>query len=106
VGNAGESLARGQCRRIAIAAALYQAPSLVVMDRPNSDMDEAGLAGLLETMKRLKERTTTLVMVTENPKLLVNTDKILFLKEGQVMMFGPAKEVLTSLRNKQAVQQG
>jgi ATP-binding cassette, subfamily C, bacterial EexD len=106
VGNAGDRLSRGQCRRIAIAAALYQAPSLVVMDRPNSDMDEAGLAGLLETMQRLKERTTTLVMVTENPKLLVNTDKILFLKEGQVMMFGPAKEVLTSLRSKQAVQQG
>jgi ATP-binding cassette, subfamily C, bacterial EexD len=106
VGKAGENLSQGQCRRIAIAAALYQNPALVVMDRPNSDMDEAGLTGLLETMQVLKQEKTTLVMVTENPKLLVNSDKILFLKDGQTIMFGPAKEVLTNLRSKQVSQQG
>jgi ATP-binding cassette, subfamily C, bacterial EexD len=106
VGKLGPQLSQGQSRRIAVSASLYGDPALVVMDRPNSDLDEAGMASLLEMMKTLKQEKTTLVMVTENPRLLVNTDKILLLKEGQVSVFGPSKEVLTNLRNKQVVQQG
>ena len=106
VGKAGDSLSQGQSRRIAFARALYGDPKLVVMDRPNSDLDEAGMRALLQTMKVLKDEKTTLAMVTENPNLLVNTDKILFLRDGQVVMFGPSKEVLTQLKTKQPVQQG
>lgn len=106
VGNAGDTLSQGQCRRIAFARALYGDPKLVVMDRPNSDLDEEGMRALLQAMEGMKNEKTTLVMVTENPNLLVNTDKILFLKDGQVVMFGPAKEVLTKLKTKQPVQQG
>jgi len=106
VGKAGQHLSQGQCRRIAIAGALYRDPALVVMDRPNADLDETGLIRLLEIMKTLKQEKTTLVMVTENPKLLMNTDKLLFLKDGQTSMFGPTKEVLTNLRSKQGGQQG
>lgn len=105
VGKAGPPLSAGQVRRISIARALYNDPALVVLDRPNADLDEMGMNALRQTINVLKNEKTTLVMVTEHPNFLMNMDKLLFLRDGQVAMFGPAKEVLTQLRNRQPGQQ-
>ncbi len=104
-GRAGSQLSAGQTRRIACARALYGDPSLVVMDRPNSDLDEEGMRALFTTIAGLQKEKTTLVMVTENPNLLRTTDKLLFLKNGQVAVFGPTQEVLAKLANKQPAPQ-
>ena len=56
-------------------------------------------------MSILKQDKTTSVIVTDRPNLLVNMDKILMIKNGQVAMYGPAKDVLKQLTSQQQPQQ-
>lgn len=97
IGEYGSSLSGGQRQRIGLARALYGSPRLVVMDEPNSNLDDAGEKALLQALEQLKQQGITTVIVTHKPALLAGTDKILMLKEGQTSMFGPREEVFKQL---------
>jgi ABC-type protease/lipase transport system fused ATPase/permease subunit len=71
------------------------------MDEPHMNMDDTGLKALIATLQILKNEKKSVVIVTDRPNLLVNTDKLLMLKDGQVAIFGPSKEVLAKLTNPQ-----
>jgi len=94
VGASGEALSAGQRQRIALARALYGAPSLVILDEPNSNLDEEGQAALVRAMHRLREEKVTLILIAHRPSLLANIDKVLVLREGGVEVFGDRDEVL------------
>lgn len=97
VGEGGMVLSGGQRQRIGLARAIYAEPKLVVLDEPNSNLDDAGEKALLESWKHLKEIGTTLVVVSHKPALLAGVDKILMLKAGQMAMFGPRDAVFKKL---------
>lgn len=97
LGSGGLGLSGGQKQRIALARALYDAPSLVVLDEPNSNLDEAGEAALVQAVRKLKEKGSTVVLVTHRPNILGVVDKLLFLKEGVQQLFGPRDQVLKTL---------
>ncbi len=101
VGDDGVRLSGGQRQRIALARALYGDTKLVVLDEPNSNLDDAGEKALLEALERLREKGSTVVMVTHKPALLSGVDSILMLKEGRVAMFGPKDEVFRKLAAQQ-----
>ncbi|MCB9481216.1 MAG: ATP-binding cassette domain-containing protein, partial [Desulfobacteraceae bacterium] len=95
----GYNISSSQSQLISIARAIYDEPKLVVMDCPHNDLDDRGLKNFILTMQALKQQKTTLVAVSDRPAIAVNADKILVLQDGQISIFGPAKEVLSKLTN-------
>jgi PrtD family type I secretion system ABC transporter len=97
-GDEGVTLSGGQKQRVGLARALYNDPRLLVLDEPNSNLDESGERELVRTLSGLKKkRACTCLLVTHKPELLQVVDKILVLRQGQVAMFGPKNEVFHKL---------
>lgn len=101
LGDSGFALSGGQRQRLAIARAVYGAPKYVVMDEPNSNLDDAGEAALVQTINKLKEMGTTVVLTTHRPRLVGAVDMMLVLQAGQQVAFGPAKSILDAVRQQQ-----
>lgn len=97
VGNGGAVLSGGFRQRIGLARAVYGDPSLVVLDEPSSNLDAEGDAALADCIMQLKKRGTTIIIVSHRPATIAVADKILFLRDGAVEMFGPRSEVLARL---------
>ena len=105
VGREGAMLSGGQRQRVGLARALYGDPMFVVLDEPNSSLDEAGEAALASAILQLKARGTTLVIMTHRASVLAVADKMLVLHDGQTRAFGPRDEVLAALSKANAAQQ-
>lgn len=107
VGRDGAMLSGGQRQRIALARALYGDPVFVVLDEPNSSLDEAGDLALAQAIAQLKARGTTFVVMTHRTSVLGVADKLLVLRDGLQQAFGPRDEVLAALSKaaQQAQQQ-
>ena len=104
VGREGAMLSGGERQRVGLARAIYGDPMFVVLDEPNSSLDEAGDAALASTILQLKARGTTLVIMTHRASVLAVADKMLVLQEGQTRAFGPRDEVLAALAKANAPQ--
>ncbi|MFW6055351.1 MAG: type I secretion system permease/ATPase [Thermodesulfobacteriota bacterium] len=98
IGEAGARLAAGQRRLLGLARAVYNRPGLVVLDEPNADLDEAGEQALLNCLRLLKDEGVTVIVVTHKPLFLNAADKVLMLKDGQSVAFGPRQEVFQRFR--------
>jgi ATP-binding cassette subfamily C exporter for protease/lipase len=105
IGEDGAMLSGGQRQRVALARAIYGAPRLLVLDEPNSSLDEAGELALMDTLRQLKAQGATVVLITHRTSVLPAADKVLMLRDGLVAAFGPRDEVLAALRNAQTRQQ-
>jgi ATP-binding cassette subfamily C exporter for protease/lipase len=97
VGREGAMLSGGQRQRVGLARAIYGNPAFVVLDEPNSSLDEQGDAALANAIAQLAARGTTFVVMTHRTSVLAVTDKMLVLREGQSQMFGPRDDVLKAL---------
>ena len=91
-------LSGGQRQRLALARAVYGMPKLIVLDEPNSSLDEQGDALFIELLKALKAAGSTVVIVTHKTSPLAVVDKILFLNDGRMQLWGPRDEVLAKLK--------
>ncbi len=97
VASDGSPLSGGQKQRIALARAFFGDPHLVVLDEPNSNLDNAGDAALLRALKHAKDNRITVVTITQRPALLHTVDKILVLANGTIALFGKRMEVLKAI---------
>ena len=106
VGPEGARLSGGQRQRVGLARALYGDPVFVVLDEPNSSLDEEGDAALARAIQDAKARGTTFVIMTHRTSVLGVADKMLVLHDGQQQAFGPRDDVLAALQkaNQQAKQ--
>ncbi len=98
IGESGRSLSGGQRQRVGLARTFYGNPGFVILDEPDSNLDEEGEKALIQGLENLKNNGTTTIMITHKPKLLNNVDKILVLKNGEMFMFGNRDDVLKRLK--------
>lgn len=105
IGGAGGMLSGGQRQRIGLARAIYGQPSLLVLDEPNSNLDDKGERELVESLQRVKSNGCTVIIITHRTMVLQCVDKILVMKEGAAVNFGPKDQVLAELAQPTAVPQ-
>lgn len=106
IGEEGAFLSGGQRQRVGLARAIYGEPNFVLLDEPNSSLDDAGEQALMNTLQLLKQRACTTIVISHRSSVLPAADKILLMRDGQVAAFGPRDEVLEALRKPRAVSGG
>ena len=99
IGDGGAGLSGGQKQRLALARALFGKPSIIVLDEPNSNLDEVGEAALVNAILEARNRQATVIVITHRMPILQITTKLLLLQDGNVRMFGPTGEVMQALQN-------
>lgn len=97
LGEGGHKLSGGQKQRIGLARALYNDPCYVILDEPNSNLDAEGEAALTKAIATAKQNGQTIVVVAHRPSALQACDKVLFLRDGKQLAFGPRDEVLSKI---------
>ncbi|MGH8693982.1 MAG: type I secretion system permease/ATPase, partial [Burkholderiales bacterium] len=102
IGDGGAFLSAGQRQRVALARALYGTPRLVVLDEPNSNLDNEGETALIEAMRNLKPAGVTVVVVTHRTPLLAAMDKVILLRDGVIERHGAVADVLGPARPRPA----
>lgn len=93
------SLSGGQRQRVGLARALYGDPKLVVLDEPNSNLDEQGELALSDALEYLKEHGVTSVLISHRKQVLKHVDKVMLLTEGQLRGYGPRDDVISELQS-------
>ena len=91
------TLSGGQKQRIALARALYLNPLLLVLDEPNSALDDMGSRALNAAIQKLKSRGGTAVIMTHRPSAIEATEQLLMIENGRTKAYGPRDEVLKSM---------
>lgn len=98
LGPRGLFLSGGQRQRIGLARALYGGPRLLVLDEPNSNLDQEGEKALVEAIKTVKQAGTTVIVVSHRSTLLQPIDKLAVLRDGILDKFGNRDDVLREMQ--------
>ncbi|MBN8443302.1 MAG: type I secretion system permease/ATPase [Thauera sp.] len=97
VGEAGSLLSGGQRQRIGLARAMYGDPRLIVLDEPNSNLDDVGEAALANAVKDLRDQGSTVFLITHRRGVVMLADRLLVLDQGRIAYFGSTPQVLAAL---------
>ena len=92
-----ESLSHGMQQRIGIARTLLHNPEVLILDEPNSNLDDQGEKELVAALQRVKALGCTVIVITHRTMVLMCVDKVLVMKDGQAVNFGTRDQVLAAL---------
>ncbi|MER5172419.1 type I secretion system permease/ATPase [Thioclava kandeliae] len=93
-------LSGGQRQRIGLARALFGDPILLVLDEPNSSLDDAGTKALNQSIAMARKLGQITLVMSHRPSALAHCNKVMLLDKGQIRAFGPRDEVLrTHVKN-------
>jgi PrtD family type I secretion system ABC transporter len=101
----GKNISSSQRQLISLARALYDTPRIVILDTPHANLDEACLANVFQAIQSMKREKITSIVVTDRTQLLSCMDKLLVIRDGQMHLFGPSKDVLNKLLNQRQQSQ-
>jgi ATP-binding cassette subfamily C protein len=93
----GGRLSGGQMQRIGLARAMYGDPVILVLDEPNSNLDNAGSEAVNTAIKGFKAAGKSVLVMAHRPAAIRECDTLLMLEDGAVRAFGPKDEVLKSV---------
>jgi ABC-type protease/lipase transport system fused ATPase/permease subunit len=94
MGAYGPRLSGGQRQRLALARAFYANPALLVLDEPNSNLDQGGEAALIAAIEGAKARGCTVVLVSHRMSLMRCCDRLMVMQDGRVVRTGPRAEIM------------
>ncbi|SFO83698.1 type I secretion system permease/ATPase [Tranquillimonas alkanivorans] len=94
VSSAGGRLSGGQIQRIGLARALFGDPVLLVLDEPNSNLDNDGSEALNLAIRQMKSEGKSVLIMAHRPAAIRECDKLLVLEGGMRRAFGARDEVL------------
>ena len=103
IGEGGVALSGGMRQRVGLARALYGDPRLLILDEPNSNLDEDGERALAHAMAQAKAAGRTVIVVTHRPQLLAHVDRIMVMSFGKSLAFGERDEVIARMRGQRVV---
>ena len=96
-GRSPYSLSGGQQQRVALTSILVMRPRLLVLDEPTSQMDPIGTREVFGVVRKMAEEGMTVVLVEHKVEWIAHfADRVIALKEGQILLEGTPNEVLTS----------
>jgi ATP-binding cassette subfamily C protein EexD len=104
IGSEGVMLSGGQRQRIGLARALYGNPRLIILDEPNSNLDEAGDRALAAAIQQLKLTGATLFVITHRTNIVSQLDRLMVMSGGAISHYGPRQQVLAELNAQQQQQ--
>lgn len=97
VATAGGRLSGGQVQRIGLARALYGEPVILVLDEPNSNLDNEGSEALNKAIKQMKSEGKSILIMAHRPAAIQECELLLVLDGGMRRAFGPRDEVLRDM---------
>ena len=102
----GGRLSGGQMQRIGLARAMFGDPVILVLDEPNSNLDNEGSEAVNAAIRSFKEAGKTILIMAHRPAAIKECDLLLMLEGGQVRSFGPKDGVLREVvRNRTQIVQ-
>ena len=91
------SLSGGQQQRVALTSILVMQPRVLVLDEPTSQMDPIGTREVFGVIHSMAERGMTVILVEHKMEWIAQfADRVIALKDGEILMDGDPSEVLTS----------
>ncbi|WP_438280336.1 type I secretion system permease/ATPase [Pseudomonas alabamensis] len=102
IGSEGVNLSGGQRQRVGLARAIYGSPRLIVLDEPNSNLDDVGEKALGVALQKLKESGATVFIVSHRPNILSRLDRVLVMAGGTISLYGERDKVIAQLAQQQA----
>jgi ATP-binding cassette subfamily C protein len=93
----GTQLSGGQIQRVGLARALYSNPVLLVLDEPNSNLDNEGSLALNQAIVAMKEAGNAVLIMAHRPSAIKECDKLLVLEDGQRKAWGPREAVMSEM---------
>ncbi|AZL15366.1 type I secretion system permease/ATPase [Rickettsiales endosymbiont of Stachyamoeba lipophora] len=97
IGIEGTSLSGGQKQRVALARAFYGTPKLIVLDEPNANLDKSGEEALFRAISKIKEEKITTMIISHRPSILDVVDKIMIVRDGQILAFDERNKIIKQL---------
>ena len=105
IGSEGINLSGGQRQRIGLARAIYGSPRLIVLDEPNSNLDDVGEKALAVALQKIKETGATVFIISHRPSILSRLDRIMVMSAGTISLYGARDQVIAELAQQQAKAQ-
>jgi len=105
IGSDGVNLSGGQRQRIGLARAIYDTPKLIILDEPNSNLDEVGERALAQAIVQLRATGATVFIITHRTNILSQVDLLLVLSNGEISLYGPRDKVIAELQKQQQAAQ-
>ncbi len=94
VSASGGRLSGGQIQRIGLARALYGDPVLLILDEPNSNLDNDGSQALNRTIAAFRDAGNSVLIMAHRPAAIEQCDTLMMLQEGRLLGFGPKDDIL------------